>query len=61
MRQPIGLIVLATVNLDEQLSLETGEVNDVGSHAMLTAKMGTKSVAAKTAPQPFLRFGHIPS
>jgi hypothetical protein len=61
MCQPVALVVLATVNLDDQLSFETGKVNDVGAHTMLTAEMDTKSVAAKTAPQPFLRFRHIPS
>jgi hypothetical protein len=56
------LEVLAPIHLDDQVSLDTNEIDDVGTHRDLPTKVvPSELVAAEPHPEIDLRIGHPPA
>ena len=55
-----GALVLAAVDLDDELSIQADEVDDVMTDRMLAAESGIADLlSSQTVPEPLLRVGHF--
>jgi len=60
-RQSLRLVVLPSIDFDDEPSFEARKIDYVRTNTMLAPKVAAEPVATQAAPEPLLRLRHIAS